>query len=95
MAKFIVLLAEESEAKSGSYLAKAAINYFHKCSRPLEKSPTDSFLVRKLLQSTTKKWSNLVRKATPVSSHEMTRFGLILSLDGSCKELRTAALFVM
>ena len=94
VASFIVSLAEESEAKSGSHLAKAAINYFHKCGGPMEKSPTDSFIVRKLLQSATKKWSNPVRKATPVSSMEMTRFGLILSL-GSFKELRTAAVFLM
>ena len=97
VAQFIVTLAEQSGTKSSARNAKAAINFYHGSNLPMVPSPTESFVVKKMIQTAIKKFAKPAKKSTPVSSKELIYFGILLTrqLGGEVKELRMAAMFLL
>ena len=79
IAAFMVSLAKESKANSGTLNAKNDIVYYHRLHRPFEKSPTDLSLVKKILKTVSNKWSKPVRKVISLSFEVMVKFALFLS----------------
>lgn len=75
---FLISLAESSQGKSASLLAKIAIKYFLKLKRPFQKSPTDNYYIGRIVKSIRKKWSRPVKKAKCFESIEL--FKLVRNL---------------
>ena len=65
---FLIHLAENSDGKSASLLARSAIKFFFKIKYPIKKSPTDTWLVSRISGSIKKKYGRPVKKARCLDS---------------------------
>ena len=74
VAAFLIALAENSGGKSSSFTAAAAINYFHRLERSDLDSPTEAWVVKRVLKSIERKFSKPVKKAAVFDSDLMIDF---------------------
>ena len=92
---FLISLAESTDNKKSSTLAKHAIKFYLKLQFPFKKSPTDTYFVSRILKSISKKYGKPVKKAKGVSSVLVKKIVLKLLNSGSFKDERTAVFILL
>ena len=90
VALFLIHLAETTENRVSSLVAKHAIKYHIKLNYPCKKAATDSYLVSRITKSISSKWGKPVKKAKRITSDMVSKMILNLLKTGSFKDERTA-----
>ena len=94
---YLIHLAERSEGKASSLIARSAIKYFFKINNPAKKCPTDTWLVSRISASIKKKFGKPVKKAKCLEAPVVKCLVLKL-LSGNnptLKDLRFAAFLLL
>ena len=65
---FMIYLSENCGSKNPALMARAAIKFFYKLYFPAKKSPTDSWMVNRIVKSLIKNLSKTVKKASVIDS---------------------------
>ena len=92
---FLIALAEKTENRKSSLLAKHALKYFLKLELPSRKSATDTYLVGRISAAISKKFGKPVKKTEGLKSETVKKLLSKLLSSGSFKDERTAVFILL
>ena len=92
---FLIALAERTENRKSSLLARHALKYFLKLELPSRKSATDTYLVGRISSAISKKFGKPVKKCDTLNSETVKKLVTKLLSSGSFKDERSGVFILL